>query len=165
MENTTIEIASYQAKFVNYLFEQKFAETSVKSTTSDLEEYFSWITRSRSTGGFRLSQSNTLSSLFNIRALEQYFDYCRRNETTSGALRKFTALSSFIQYSVENKWLDSKLLTVFQMLAAKYESLLKAQQNVLADFKLALQASQNNPNTIRGYLADVAEYLQVNASI
>jgi|GEM_PF-2903381 len=163
MEIISGEVASYQAKFNTYLLEQKYAEPSVKSMGDDLASFFSWFASKSAFSGFRLSQGNRLSAIFTSRALEQYFDFCRANFSPSAASRKTAVLFSFCQYAVENKWLSSKLLTVLQNLADKRTRLLKTDEDILAEFKLSLQRSQNNPNTVRGYLADVAEFLQVNS--
>jgi len=165
MIKTVDEIASYQAKYSSYLFDLKYTDSSVKSSLKDLDDYFVWYSNHRAIKGFRLSQSNTLPALFTNGALEQYLSYLRENFPMDTMKRKLAALSSFCQYAVENKWLSSKLLSVFQMLADKQHALLDDQQKILAEFKLALQKSQNNPNTIRGYLADITEYLQVSTNL
>jgi hypothetical protein len=165
MENTTGEIASYQAKFVSYLQTEKWAEASVKSTSADLDDFFAWVASARSFRGVRLSNGNKLATVFNLRALEQYFVQIRKTETISTSSKKIAALFGFCQFAVENKWLSSKLIEGFKLLANKQQTLLKFEAELLAQFKLSLQNSQNNPNTIRGYLADIAEYLQVNTAL
>jgi len=165
MENVTGEIASYQAKFVSYLQTEKWAESSVKSTSADLDDFFAWVASSRSFRGVRLSDGNKLATVFNFRALEQYFVQIRNTETISTCSKKLAALFGFCQFAAENKWLSSKLIADFKLLADKQRALLEFEAELLAQFKLSLQNSHNNPNTIRGYMADIAEYLQVNTAL
>ena len=161
MLNVDHNIASYQAKFADFLLSKKYGSLSVKSYLSDLQHYFDWAVLKSQRAKSSLSKSNSLSSFFNDRALQQYILEIETTESASVIKRRLAALSNFLKYACAEKWLNNGLFNVFKTLADNTLSALKADDKTLADFTLYLQNKQTTKNSLRSYVADISEFLTI----
>lgn len=162
MENNDNKIASYQAKFHEFLTGQKYDFQAVKSASADLQHYFDWFVKSTLKSKIQLSRFNLLSTYFNIRALQQYLDLTLENNTATSFLKIVRSIQIFLDFSSLNKWLPNNVSTEFKKLAKQYQQSLKYQEQQTTLFAQYLKQKGVSKNTLRSYLADIKEYLVIN---
>lgn len=162
MQDNNNKIASYQAKFIDFLSAQKFDFQTVKSVDSDLKDYFDWFVKSSCKPKIYLSQSNILSSYFSFRALQQYFDFSFQSSTLTTFKRIVKSIQSFIDFGVVNKWLADKTRSDFKKLAHEYQQALINQEQQISLFAQYLQKFEVSKNTLRSYITDIKEFLVIN---
>lgn len=153
--------ASYQAKFAEFLTLKKYGNLSVKNYVSDLNHFLSWADKTTKTTNFFVKKRNAIEAIFTFRALQQYLADCKQKEEASTVSRRKSALSSFLKFAVENKWLSNKVSVEFQKLADKGTKVLKMKESLIDGFSQSLISQNQSKNTVRSYIADVREYLQI----
>lgn len=155
--------ASYQAEFEHWLLENKYGILSVKSYIGDVDHFLHWSLARIEKTTAKLSTTNKLSTFINFGALRQYFDELSSLESSSTSNRRMAALNSFLQLAEKKEWLKSGILQAFQKLANGYRDLLKTTSGLSQSFEKYLVENGSNKNTIRGYVADINEYLQITS--
>lgn len=156
MSKNIYNILDYQAKFETFLLSEKYAFSTVKSYLSDLEHYLSWAVKSSIMPKIdRLTETEFQASASN-EALEQYETDCLLGLPMNTAKRRIAAIRRFQNFLVS----EFDFVTNGKVRADQKSNPLPLS-NLLNRFKLFLINKGNSNRTVKNYVADVSEYLQI----
>jgi site-specific recombinase XerD len=150
MANIYNNIPDYQAEFVIYLQSEKYGNMTVKNFVFDLRQFLMWSNADT-------TLPNSIPTTFSIKALTSYKQYLSLNNTAQETVdRRFMAISKFCEFAIGQNWLKKN--TAKAVINSKNKI---TNEDLISKFSLFLTNKKYSKRTVKHYLNDVTELLQI----
>jgi site-specific recombinase XerD len=150
MVNKYNNIPDYQAEFAIYLQTEKYVNQTVKNFVFDLRQFLMWSNADTT------SPAN-ITDTFSVGALQKYREYmCLSNTNTETINRRFMAISKFCEFAISQNWLKKN--NAKTVINSKNKN---TNEDLLSKFSVFLTSKKYSKRTVKHYLNDVNEFLQI----
>ena len=140
----------YQAEFELYLTNLQYGPMTVKSYLADVSAFFLYLNAKE-------SSAQTLGKLATVRALEGYISFLKQQGLSALQTdKRLQALSIFFEFAMAENYLQANPIETLVNKASTSETELLTKE-----FSQYLQQGGNSAKTIKSYLADVHEFLNI----
>lgn len=155
---------NFELEFKNYLLSNGHGSVTVKNYLVDFRHFWGWLElklKSKFSNFVidRLSPS-LISSIITVEALQQYKHYLFSNKIPQKTInRRLSSLRKFCSFCVSQNWLKENPAKKIANIQPD-----KKPEHILIEFKNSLLQERMSNLTIKNYLADIKEFLEIISS-
>ncbi len=155
---------NFELEFKKFLLNKGYGSVTVKNYLTDFRHFWGWLELKLKSklSNFVIDglSPSLIQSIITIDALQQYKEYLLSNKIPQKTInRRLSSLRKFCSFCINQHWLSENP-------AKKIENIQTAKrpEHILLEFKNSLLEERMNALTVKNYLSDIKEFLDIISS-